>query len=153
MRLKSKCLAVSEVLRLGQASIINKGALLAIVFKSIKSSQTREPCAPRGPGAVGPLAPGGPKLTQAGFVLISAASGPPHRPLLSCQRSLVYKCPQPPQLKIVTKKNSTETQRKGPGHECALEELFQADSAALSKYYLNGFQLQGWPPRLTREFS
>lgn len=34
-RLKSKCLAALEVLKLGKASVINKGALLAIVFKNI----------------------------------------------------------------------------------------------------------------------
>lgn len=93
MRLKSKCLAALEVLRFGQASTINKGALLAIVFKSITSLQTQELCAQRGPCAVGPLHQEGTQLTQTGFILISAASGPPHRLLLSFQRSLVYKCP------------------------------------------------------------
>lgn len=56
--LKSKCLAALEVLELGQASVINKGALLAIVLKSMKSLQTQELGAPRGrPQCCEPLCP------------------------------------------------------------------------------------------------
>lgn len=119
--------------------------------------RTQDLSALRGPVLFAPRHQEGTLLTQAAFVLMSAASSPPQHPLLSSQCSLVYNCPQPPQLKIVTKKNSTETKRKEPGREWTFKELFQTESAELSAgnerlsyYYLNGFQLWGCPPTLAR---
>lgn len=92
-RLKSKCLAALEVLKLGKASIINKGALLAIVFKNISPCRFKNCVLREALVVFAPLQQEGTQLTQAGFVLISAGGSPPHHPLLSFQCSSVYKCP------------------------------------------------------------
>lgn len=83
---------------------------------------------------------------QALFQLARRAALPAPSPLLTALLSLQVSVT--PQLKMVTKKNSTETQRKGPGRGCAFKELLPADSAAQSSITLNGFQLQGWPPEV-----
>lgn len=157
-KFKSKCLAALEVLKLGKASIINKGSLLSIVFKNISPCKLKNWVISEALVLSAPLHQWGTQLTQAGSVLISAASSPPHHPLLSVLLSLQLSVT--PSAKNCYLEKFHRNQKKGPGRGCAFKELFQTDSAELSAgnempsyYYLNGFQLQGCPPRLTRSFS